>query len=121
MEEMEGTYIATVTMFPFMGYTHMDEEEGYMFIPDGNGALIYMDNKEGRYPTGFNQMIYGSDVGFVESGEKVYLWEKLDMRNKANKILAPILAWPIQSSRRDTLPLWKRERSVPALCRSRMG
>lgn len=90
VEEMEGTYIATVTMFPFMGYTHMDEEEGYMFIPDGNGALIYMDNKEGRYPTGFNQMIYGSDVGFVESGEKVYLWEKLDMRNKANKILAPI-------------------------------
>lgn len=90
VEEMEGTYIATVTLFPFMGYTYMDEEEGYMLIPDGNGALIYMDNKEGRYPTGFNQMIYGSDVGFVESGEKEYLWDKLDMRNEANKILAPI-------------------------------
>lgn len=89
-EDMEGTYISTVTLFPFMGYTHMDEEDGYMLIPDGNGALINLDNKEGRYPTGFNQFIYGSDVGFVESGDKEYLWERIDMLNEANRILAPI-------------------------------
>ncbi len=89
-EDMEGTYISTITLFPFMGYTHMDEEDGYMLIPDGNGALINLDNKEGRYPTGFNQFIYGSDVGFVESGDKEYLWERIDMLNEANRILAPI-------------------------------
>lgn len=89
-EEMEGVYISTVTLFPFMGYTHMDDEDGYMLIPDGNGALINLDNKEGRYPTGFNQFIYGPDAGFVESGEKEYLWEEVDMLNDANRILAPI-------------------------------
>lgn len=89
-EDKEGTYISTVTLFPFMGYTHMDEEDGYMLIPDGNGALINLDNKEGRYSTGFNQFIYGSDVGFVESGEKEYLWKKIDMLNEPNRILAPI-------------------------------
>lgn len=89
-EEMEGAYISTVTLFPFMGYTHIDEEDGYMLIPDGNGALINLDNKEGRYPTGFNQFIYGSDVGFVESGDKNYLWDKIDMINETNRILAPI-------------------------------
>lgn len=89
-ETKEGTYISTVTLFPFMGYSYLDEKEGYMLVPDGNGALINLDNKEGRYTTGFNQMIYGDDVGFVESGQKEYLWDEIDMLTKANKVIAPI-------------------------------
>lgn len=86
----EGIYISTISMFPFMGYSFLDEEEGYMLIPDGNGALINLDNKEGRYTTGFSQMIYGDDAGFVESDKKEYLWDELDMLTDANKVLAPI-------------------------------
>lgn len=89
-ENLEGTYIATVSLFPFMGYSHLDEKKGYMLIPDGNGALINLDNKEGRYTTGFSQMIYGSDSGFVESDTKTYLWEELDMLRDANQVMAPI-------------------------------
>ena len=62
-----------------MGYTFLGEKEGYMLIPDGNGALINLDNKEGRYSTGFSQMIYGSDVGFSESTTKKYLWDEFGM------------------------------------------
>lgn len=90
IEKKEGTYISTVSLFPLMGYSFLDEQEGYMLVPDGNGALIYLDNKEGRYSTGFSQMIYGSDAGFRENDTKTYLWDKLDMLEDSNEVLAPI-------------------------------
>ncbi len=90
VEEKEGTYISTVSVFPFMGYTFLDDEKGYMLIPDGNGALIYLDNKEGRYSTGFSQMIYGGDAGFEDSTTKTYLWDKIDMVRSANEVIAPV-------------------------------
>ena len=36
-----------------LGYSYLDEKEGYMLLPDGNGALIYLDDKEGRFNTGY--------------------------------------------------------------------
>ena len=90
IEQKTGTYISTVSLFPFMGYTFMDEEDGYMLVPDGNGALIYLDNKEGRYTTGFSQMIYGKDSGFTESSTQSYLWGKYDTVIDANQVIAPV-------------------------------
>ena len=90
IEEQEGTYISSISVFPFMGYSFLDKQEGYMLIPDGHGALIDLDNKEGRYVTGFSQMIYGSDSGFVESDTKTYLWEELDMLQDASQVIAPV-------------------------------
>lgn len=89
-ETKADTYISTVIMFPFMGYSYLDDKEGYMLIPDGNGALINLDNKDGRYKIGFNQNIYGSDAGFKEADTKEYLWEKYDMLKDANEVIAPI-------------------------------
>lgn len=90
VEDMEGTYISTVCPFPLLGYSFLDDKEGYMLIPDGNGALINLDNKEGRYTTGFSQMIYGSDAGFEDTSVKQYLWDEVDMIRDSNEILAPI-------------------------------
>lgn len=36
------TYIGTIALYPYLGYSYLDEKEGYMFLPDGNGALIYL-------------------------------------------------------------------------------
>ena len=106
-EDADGIYISTVSLFPLMGYTYLDDEEGYMLIPDGNGALINLDNKEGRYTTGFSQNIYGSDAGFDDSEVKTYLWDKIDMVEDANEVTAPIwhgsyktAAWIYRSSRK---------------------
>ncbi len=82
--------INTLTMFPMMGATHMDEEAGYMLIPDGNGALIYFDDKEGRYSTGFSQMIYGSDAGFRDSNTETLLWDRYDIVTDSKEVIAPI-------------------------------
>lgn len=90
VENTEGNYISTISLFPFMGYTHMDDQDGYMLIPDGNGALIYLDDKEGRYSTGFSQLIYGKDAGFVEPTTQSYLWGMYDTVVDANKVLAPV-------------------------------
>lgn len=90
VEDMNGTYISTVSLFPFMGYTYLDQKKGYMLIPDGNGALIDLDNKEGRFSTGFSQMIYGSDAGFTEQKTEKYLWDEIDMVKHANKVIAPV-------------------------------
>lgn len=36
-----------------MGNSYLDDKAGYMLVPDGNGALIYLDDKEGRFKSGF--------------------------------------------------------------------
>ena len=97
-ESDNGIYISTVTLFPFMNYSHLDSEKGYMLIPDGNGALINLDNKEGRYQSGFSQMIYGKDAGFTESETKDYLWDELDMLENPNSVLAPIFGMAFTDS-----------------------
>lgn len=83
-------YIGTISMYPYLGATYLDSKEGYMFIPDGNGALIYLDDKEGRFKSGFSSMIYGTDVGFVESGVVTLFWDRYKMVNSANDVLAPV-------------------------------
>lgn len=82
--------IGTISVYPFLGYSYLDEKEGYMFIPDGNGALIYLDNKEGRFKGGYSQMIYGEDIGFKDSTVESLLWGELQTINPSENILAPV-------------------------------
>lgn len=82
--------IGTISVYPFLGYSYLDEKEGYMFIPDGNGALIYLDNKEGRFKGGYSQMIYGEDIGFKDSTVESLLWGELQTINPSEYILAPV-------------------------------
>ena len=89
-EHTEGTYISTVALFPFLGYTYLDEQEGYMLVPDGNGALIYLNNKEGRYNTGFSGLIYGKDDGMTSNAKVSTLWGKFETVTQSNSVLAPI-------------------------------
>lgn len=88
-EEKENNFIYTIALFPFLGYTYLDEEPGYMLVPDGNGALIELTDKEGRYKNGFSGFVYGRDYGFAQSGQSSYLWEKFEMVTSANRVMAP--------------------------------
>lgn len=90
VEEKEDTYFASISLFPFMGYTYMDVQKGYMLVPDGNGALINLDNKEGRYSSGFIQNVYGADQGFGSSGSSSLMWDDFDIVNDPYQVLAPI-------------------------------
>lgn len=89
-EDGSKYYIGTISVYPYMGSTYMEDKEGYMFIPDGNGALIYLDDKDGRFSSGYSSSIYGSDAGFVDSKVVELLWGKYEIINDSNRILAPV-------------------------------
>ena len=89
-EETDGIYMAMVSLYPMFGATYMDERTGYMLIPDGNGALIHLTDKEGRFATGYSQMIYGSDSGFKESAPADYLWDIYETVVSPRQVMAPV-------------------------------
>ncbi len=87
----DAYYIGSISLYPYLGHSYMDEKEGYMFIPDGNGALIYLDDKEGWFKNGFNRMVYGVDEGLIlTTASASLLWDEYDIVNESNEILAPI-------------------------------
>ena len=88
--ENSDTYIGTLAIYPCMGVSYLDQKEGYMFIPDGNGALIYLDDNEKRFNTGYSSMIYGDDIGFTESTVANLLWGRYEMLNDQNLTIAPV-------------------------------
>lgn len=91
IKEDGDTYqIGTIAMYPYMGNSYLDEKEGYLFIPDGNGALIYLDDKEGRFNSGYSSMIYGGDVGFDELIVESLLWGRYNMITDAEQVIAPV-------------------------------
>ena len=89
-EDGENYQIGTISMYPYMGTSYLDDKEGYMFLPDGNGALIYLTDKEGHFKSGYSSMIYGNDPGFEESTTAALLWDKYEMVTDSEKVLAPI-------------------------------
>ena len=88
--EDSDTYIGTLAIYPCMGVSYLDDKEGYMLIPDGNGALIYLEDNEKRFNTGYSSMIYGDDIGFTESTVANLLWGKYEMLNDQNLTIAPV-------------------------------
>ncbi len=89
-EDSNQTFIGSISLFPMLGHTYLDAEKGYILIPDGNGALIYLNDKDGRYSSGFSQVIYGTDAGFTESKNETLLMDKYDSLESAEKVIAPI-------------------------------
>lgn len=89
VEDGDDYFIGTISVYPYMGHTYLDQKEGYMFIPDGNGALIYLEDKEGRFRSGFTSMIYGDDPGFARQSTS-NLWQDHNIINDANKVMAPV-------------------------------
>lgn len=89
-EDGDKYFIGTIAIYPYMGTSYLDDKEGYLFVPDGNGALIYLDDKEGRFNSGYSSMIYGNDIGFTESSATSFLWNKFEMVTEAEQVIAPV-------------------------------
>ncbi len=77
----EGDYhILSIDLMPFLGASS-NEEEGYIFYPDGCGALFRFDDKTGKKASKSIYYIYGSDSLNLD----VYQY------NKVNKIKTAML------------------------------
>lgn len=89
-ETIDKFRIGAINVFPMLGSTYLGEKKGYMFIPDGNGALIRLNDKEGRLSGGYSQLIYGDDIGFKDQSTPSLLKNAFQTVNDAEKILAPV-------------------------------
>jgi len=61
IEESGDNRLFTLQLLPFFGTVSGTEEDGYLFVPDGPGGLIYYDRS--RPPSGnrYDYMIYDND------------------------------------------------------------
>ena len=82
-EEQPDTYVvASFYLYPFMGYSYLGQDEGYMIIPDGQGAMIELKDNEERFSSPFDRPVYGTNIGIETS---VYS----DWNVEAEQVLMP--------------------------------
>lgn len=62
LKESGKEKIKSVYFVPFLGTTQEDEIDGYMFVPDGPGALVRF-SKAQSFTSGFSKKVYGLDMG----------------------------------------------------------
>lgn len=90
VEESETSKIGNIYVYPFLGYTYLGEREGYMLVPDGNGALIDLEDKDGRFSMAYSQKVFGSDVGMDASYVLSLFWDEYQTVNDGENIMAPV-------------------------------
>ena len=99
IEDNDEYKIGEIYVFPFMGHTYLGERSGYMFIPDGNGALIYINDKKGRFSSNFSQYVYGRNIGIDEQSALSLFMDRYQSVNEAENIMAPVFGMVHTDSR----------------------
>lgn len=89
IEDNDRYKVGSIYVYPFMGHTLLGERDGYMFIPDGSGALIHLDDKDGKFSQPYSRMVYGSNVG-LDDPFVLSLFNNRNPFNEPENILAPV-------------------------------
>lgn len=82
--------IGSIYIYPFLGYTYSAERSGYMFVPDGNGALIYLEDNDGRFGSPLSLDVWGGNAGVDESYVLSLFWDEYQTVNEGEPVLAPV-------------------------------
>lgn len=86
----DGYYLVGVTLLPFFGAAD-SEEQGYIFVPDGCGALIHLNN--GSKDT-YSAKVYGQDITTSSlSASRSELDQKLTIKMPVFGMKAGDSAW----------------------------
>lgn len=74
----DGYYLVDIDLLPYFGAQSGDD--GYLFVPDGSGALIYFNN--GKYTSSsYSAVVYGTDVSTqVLSGSRSEIDQSLTVK-----------------------------------------
>ncbi|ANC78674.1 hypothetical protein ABE65_018475 [Fictibacillus phosphorivorans] len=85
IKENKYTKLISMRVYPFLGAVNKSDINGYMFIPDGSGALIRYEKNGTKADAPFTGSIYGDDEAFLktkvkkEEDEKVTPVEEIKM------------------------------------------
>ena len=60
IQETGENYVSSVYFMPFLGSTQEDQTDGYLFVPDGSGALLRYQ-KAAKYLKTYSERVYGMD------------------------------------------------------------
>lgn len=60
IQQHGGWQVASIIFLPYFGAGSL-EDEGYMVVPDGSGALIYYNNQKQTYQS-YSQKVYGRNL-----------------------------------------------------------
>ncbi|MDQ0257371.1 hypothetical protein J2S74_004829 [Evansella vedderi] len=88
-ENNERYRVSGFYVYPFLGYSKLGDREGYMFIPDGSGALIHLKDNDGKYRQPYSRMVYGRNVG-IDDPHVLSLFNNRNPFNDPEDILAPV-------------------------------
>ncbi|RKN84936.1 DUF5696 domain-containing protein [Paenibacillus ginsengarvi] len=58
-----------IRLYPFFGAAHSNGQEGYLFIPDGSGALIPYSQHNTNVNRIYQEPVYGTDASFKANDE----------------------------------------------------
>lgn len=61
--ETTSTWIQSISLLPYFGAANRTQK-GYLFVPDGSGALIYFNNGK-TFASAYEEEIYGQDLADV--------------------------------------------------------
>ncbi len=91
-EKPEQYTVGSFYVYPFMGYSYLGEDGGYMIIPDGQGALIDLKDNEGRFTMPFTGTVYGRNIGLQDtaSGQLQYSLYGFPTSNDTERVMMPI-------------------------------
>lgn len=79
-EEKEKVQLQAIYLYPFMGATRGQDMSGYMFVPDGSGGLVRLDERNTIITEPYVNRIYGNDYGIkgvVDSDTRMNELEKI--------------------------------------------
>lgn len=78
--EKDKIQLQAMYLYPFMGATKGQDISGYMFVPDGSGGLIRLEEKNTIITEPYVNKIYGNDYGIkgvTEAGIRMNELEKI--------------------------------------------
>ena len=81
--------VGSFYIFPFLGHSRLGEDAGYMFIPDGQGALITLQDNEGRFNVPFVESVFGGNVGLEVDVPAESFWG-FSFANSPEMVLMPV-------------------------------
>lgn len=79
-ENKEKIQLQAIYLYPFIGATKNQDISGYMFVPDGSGGLIRLEEKNTTITEPYVNKIYGDDYGVkgvTDSGVRINELEKI--------------------------------------------
>ncbi len=61
IREYGDNRLYTIRVLPYFGAVYREEAEGYVFMPEGSGALMYFNNGKSGYKA-YSEKVYGQDM-----------------------------------------------------------